>query len=294
MSWQRNEAAAGMPLAVRNAPMSSALLRRPAAAADDRERALGRGQQLAHAREVAGRGRCGDARHGHARRRRRSWPRARPRAMRARPGRAGPRRPSRMRARRARGCAPAGRSRTPTWPCARTSARSRSPGTPRGRGARRGTWPISSTSGVESCIAVCTPVEACVAPGPARDHAHARAAGQLAVGVGGVGSSRLVAARDHAQPLAVRCRGRRAAPGSSRPARRTRARRRAARAGRRAPARRSSQRRPARPGRPCSAATSGARDPRRARSGWTASPGARAGSTMQRTNALGSSACVSA
>ena len=39
--------------------------------------------------------------------------------------------------------------------------------------------------------------------GPAGDHAHARAAGQLAVGVGGVGGSRLVPARDHAQPLAV-------------------------------------------------------------------------------------------
>ena len=47
--------------------------------------------------------------------------------------------------------------------------------------------------------------------------------------------------------------------------------------------------RPARPGRPCSAATSGARDPRRARSGSTAIPASARGSTMQRTNALGSS-----
>ena len=73
----------------------------------------------------------------------------------------------------------------------------------------------------------------------ARDHADARAAGQLAVGVGGVRGRRLVAAGDDAQPRRDARRGRRAAPGSSRRARRTRARRRAARAGRRAAARRS-------------------------------------------------------
>ena len=38
----------------------------------------------------------------------------------------------------------------------------------------------------------------------ARDHADAGPAGQLAVGIGGVGGRRLVAAGDHAQPVAVR------------------------------------------------------------------------------------------
>ena len=43
-----------------------------------------------------------------------------------------------------------------------------------------------------------------MAPGPARDHADAGTAGQLAVGIGGVGRRRLVAAGDHAQAVAVR------------------------------------------------------------------------------------------
>ena len=45
---------------------------------------------------------------------------------------------------------------------------------------------------------MCTPPAACVAPGPARDHADSRPAGELSVGVGHVGCPDLVAAGDEA------------------------------------------------------------------------------------------------
>ncbi len=51
---------------------------------------------------------------------------------------------------------------------------------------------------------MCTPVEACVAPGPRVTMQTPGRPGQLAVGVRGVGRRRLVAAGDHAQAVAVR------------------------------------------------------------------------------------------
>ena len=66
----------------------------------------------------------------------------------------------------------------------------------------RPTWPTSRISGVESWSAVCTPTEACVAPGPAGDDRDPRAAGELPVRVGHVRRARLVAA-DHVAQLGV-------------------------------------------------------------------------------------------
>ena len=47
----------------------------------------------------------------------------------------------------------------------------------------RSIWPTNRISGVESCLAICTPASAFDAPA-ARDHADAGFAGQLAVRVG--------------------------------------------------------------------------------------------------------------
>ncbi len=62
----------------------------------------------------------------------------------------------------------------------------------------RATWPTSTTIGVESWNAVCTPIEALQAPGPARHQEHAGLAGQLAIGLGHEGGAALLAAGDEA------------------------------------------------------------------------------------------------
>ena len=55
---------------------------------------------------------------------------------------------------------------------------------------------------MESWNAVCTPTEACVAPGPRVTKQSARPVGELAVGLGHVGRARLVAADDELQLVA--------------------------------------------------------------------------------------------
>ena len=57
--------------------------------------------------------------------------------------------------------------------------------------------------GVESWYAVCTPIEALVAPGAARDEADARPAGELAVGVGHEGGAAFLAVDDQADAARV-------------------------------------------------------------------------------------------
>ncbi len=100
------------------------------------------------------------------RRRRLRSRRGRPPEARARPGPGGPRARASTPARRARGCARRCRPAMPPLRDLRTRARSRPPARRRGPGSARGTWPTRRSIGVESCIAVCTPTAAWVAPGP--------------------------------------------------------------------------------------------------------------------------------
>ena len=75
---------------------------------------------------------------------------------------------------------------------------SRAPGTPPGPTSPRAIWPTSSINGVESWEAVWTPHRRLRRARPARDHADARPAGELAVRLRHVRGAHLVAAGDEA------------------------------------------------------------------------------------------------
>ena len=64
------------------------------------------------------------------------------------------------------------------------------------------TWPTKTIMGVESCVAVCMPIAALVAPGPRVTNAEPRAAGQLATGLRHVRSAAFLPADDEAEALA--------------------------------------------------------------------------------------------
>ena len=56
-----------------------------------------------------------------------------------------------------------------------------------------GTWPVSTTIGIESMYAVAMPVTALVTPGPGGDQAHADLVRRARIAVGGVHRALLVA-----------------------------------------------------------------------------------------------------
>ena len=128
------------------------------------------------AREVAApaaAGACGARRA--PRRRRRPPRRARPPAAPARPAPGGPRAARRTRARRARGSARPRRPGRPTSPRSRRPPGSRSPGRPRGRSISRANLADEEEQRRRVLGGRVDADEACVAPGPAGDEAHARA-----------------------------------------------------------------------------------------------------------------------
>ena len=253
---------------------SRAVSARPAALADDHERALGRGEQLPQPRQVLvarRRPRGPDA----APRRERPPPRrARLRAARARPG------PGR----------PESASENARSTCSgRRSASIDLPGrTSRGRRTPRVVDLLPGLAALERARHLADEQDQrrrVLLRGvhadrrvrrarPARDEADPRAAGELAVGLGRVRGPCLVAARRRAGSASRRAR--RARAGSSRRAGRRRARRRSARAGRRGCGRRSSRARAPPRGGPSPAAASACPRPPGRRSGSSASPPTRA------------------
>ena len=153
---------------------------RPAAAAGDDDRPLGRGEQLPHAVDL-GRARRGldrlERRHvGHADAllqhvlRQRDHHRTR----------AGRWSRCRRRARPARGCARDRRSRSPIWRSSRTPRGSRVPGTPRARACRAPTWPTNRIIGVEFLSRDMQAGRGIGRARPAGDEADAGPAGRLA------------------------------------------------------------------------------------------------------------------
>ena len=98
---------------------------------------------------------------------------------------------------------PGRRSRPPTSRACRWCRRGRPPGTPRGPGRSRSTWPTSTNIGVESAVAVWIPIARLAAPDRAGPEARGRPAGQLPVRLGGERGGALVARRDDADPRRV-------------------------------------------------------------------------------------------